>query len=224
VKLFEINETFITILGYPLSYVEFIATFFGLFSIWLATKQVILTWSTGLINIVFSFMIFYQVQLYSDMFLQIYFFITNIYGWVIWKKHFQGNRPVTALSRKTRVLLLILILISTVVFGLLVKNIHLIFPKVFIHPASFPFIDTLIAVTSIIGTILLAKRIIDNWALWLIIDMICVVVYALKNIIFISIEYAVFCILACLGLFSWRKSIRTEKVSYQMNTSAITSI
>jgi nicotinamide mononucleotide transporter len=212
VKLFDINNTFTTIVGYHLSYCELIATFFGLFSIWLATKQVIWTWPTGLINIVFSFIIFYQVQLYSDMFLQIYFFITNIYGWVIWKNQFQGNKPVTALSRKARVLLFVLIIVSTFVFGILVKNIHLLFPKVFIHPASFPFIDTFIAVASIIGAILLAKRIIDNWALWLIVDLICVFVYAFKNIMFISLEYAVFCLLACLGLFSWLKSIRNERV------------
>ena len=210
-RLFDINNTFTTIFGYPLSYVEFIATFFGLFSIWLATKQVIWTWSTGLINIASSFIIFYQVQLYSDMFLQVYFFITNIYGWVIWKKQFQENRPVTVLSGKARILLFVLIIVSTIAFGILVKNIHLLFPKVFIHPASLPFIDTFIAVASIIGTILLAKRIVDNWALWLIVDIICVFVYAFKNIIFISLEYAVFCLLACLGLFSWLKSIRMKE-------------
>jgi len=210
-QLFDINNTFTTIFGYPLSYVEFIATFFGLFSIWLATKQVIWTWSIGLINIVSSFIIFYQVQLYSDMFLQVYFFITNIYGWVIWKNQFQKNRPVTALSGKARVLLFVFIIVSTSVFGILVKNIHLLFPKIFIHPASFPFIDTFIAVASIIGTILLAKRIIDNWALLLIVDIICVFVYAFKNIMFITLEYAVFCLLACLGLFSWLKSIRMKE-------------
>ena len=146
------------------------------------------------------------------MFLQAYFFITNIYGWVIWKNQFQENRSVTALSRKARVLLFVLIIVSTIVFGILVKNIHLLFPKVFIHPASFPFIDTFIAVASIIGTILLAKRIIDNWAVWLIVDIICVFLYAFKNIMFISLEYAVFCLLACFGLFSWLKSIRNERV------------
>ncbi len=207
-KLFDINNTFTTIFGYPLSYIEFIATLFGLISIWLAAKQIIWTWSTGLINIVSSFIIFYQVQLYSDMFLQVYFFITNVYGWVIWKNHFQKNKPITALTRKTRFLLFLLITVSTLVFGILVKNIHLLFPKVFILPASFPFIDTFIAVASIIGTILLAKRIIDNWAIWLIVDITCVFVYASKNIVLISVEYAVFCLLACLALFSWLKSIR----------------
>ena len=207
-KLFDINNTFTTIFGYPLSYIEFIAILFGLLSIWLATKQIIWTWSTGLISIVFSFIVFYQVQLYSDMFLQIYFFITNIYGWIIWKNHFQENEPITTLTAKTRFLLFLLITVFTLAFGILVKNIHLLFPKVFILPASFPFIDTFIAVASIIATILLAKRIIENWVIWLIVDTICVFVYASKNIAFFSVEYAVFCILACLGLFSWRKSIR----------------
>lgn len=214
VKLFDINNAFTTVFGYPLSYVELIATVFGLFSIWLATKQAIWTWSMGLINIICSFMVFYQVRLYSDMFLQVYFFIANIYGWVIWKNQFQEDRPVTALRAKTRVLLFTLIVISTFFFGILVKNIHLLFPTLFIQPASFPFIDTFIAVMSVIATILLAKRIIDNWALWLVIDIICVFIYAIKNILFISLEYAVFCVLASLGLFSWLKSSKVKEFEY----------
>jgi nicotinamide mononucleotide transporter len=208
-KLFDIDNIFETILGYPLSYIELIATFFGLLSIWLATKQNILTWVTGLVNIISSFAIFYQVHLYSDMFLQVYFFITNIYGWMVWKNQFQDNKPVTALLTKTRIILIIIITIVSLTFGFFIKNIHLLLPRMFNHPASFPFIDTFIAVASIIGTILLAKRKIDNWVLWLIVDAVCVFVYALKNIKFISLEYGVLCVLAYMGLSSWLKSQET---------------
>lgn len=210
-KLFDIHNIFITIYGYPLSYIEFIATFFGLFSIWLAVKQNIFTWITGLINIISSFIIFYQVRLYSDMFLQAYFFVTNIYGWIVWKNQFQDKRPVTTLLTKTRITLIIIITLVSIVFGIFVKNIHLLFPGIFIYPASFPFIDSFIAVTSIIGTILLAKRKIDNWVLWLIVDAIGVFVYALKDIRFISFEYGVFCFLAYMGLSSWFKSLNNKR-------------
>jgi nicotinamide mononucleotide transporter len=212
-QLFDIHNTFTIVFGYPLSYAEIIATFFGLFSIWLATKQIIWTWLTGLISIIFSFIIFYQVRLYSDMFLQVYFFIANVYGWLIWERQLQQTTRVTRLSKNARALTSILLIIATIAFGIFIKNIHLLFPNVFSHPASFPFIDSLIAVASVIGTILLAKRIIDNWLVWLTVDLICVFVYASKNIMFISLEYAVFCFLACLGLFKWQKSLTTDSHS-----------
>ena len=210
-KLFDIANVFIIIFGYPLSYIEFISTFFGIVSIWLAAKQSIWSWSTGLISIISSLIIFYQVQLYSDMFLQVFFFITNIYGWIVWRKQFHEKKPVGTLSPKTRIILILFIIVSTFIFGMLMKNIHLLLPALFIHPASFPFIDTFIAMASIVATILLTRRKIDNWILWLFVDVICVFIYALKNIKFISLEYGVFCLLACVALSSWIKSIKNYK-------------
>lgn len=142
------------------------------------------------------------------MFLQVYFFITSIYGWLNWKSQHQKDKPISILSNKKRILLFSILIILTLPLGYLVKNIHLLLPKIFIHPAAFPFIDTFIAISSIIGTILLAKRILENWLLWIIVDIICVYVYAKKNILFISIEYGVFVVLASYGLFLWLKSIK----------------
>ena len=209
-RLFDLSTPFTTIFGYALSYIEAVATLFGLLSIWLAARQNIWTWSTGLINIGLSFIIFYQVQLYADMFLQIYFLFTNMYGWLVWKKQFKENLRVTTLTTKSRVLIFTLILVSTCVFGLLIKNIHLLFPILFARPSAFPITDTFISVTSIIATILLAKRIIDNWILWLIVDITCAFVYAFKGIMFISLEYTIFCLLASVGMASWKKSIVTR--------------
>ena len=210
VKSFEIDYTATDILGYSVSYVELIAAFFGLLSIYLAAKQVIWTWPTGLINIVFSFIIFYQVQLYSDMFLQVFFLFTNIIGWIIWKQKLREEKPVRALSTKTRLILSGLITVSTFVLGILVKNIHLFLPQFFNLPAAFPFIDTFIAVASITASILLAKRFIENWVIWIVVDITCVFVYASQNIVFISVEYFVFCLLAYFAFFSWLKSMKHE--------------
>jgi nicotinamide mononucleotide transporter len=214
-SIFDINNTLATIFEYQLSYVEFIGTFFGLISVWLAAKQNIGTWPTGLMNVICFFAIFYQVHLYSDMFLQVYFFITSIYGWITWKNQRKLNKPISLLSNTRRISLLILISISTLLFGILVKNIHVLLPNIFIHPASYPFLDTFIAVCSIIATLLLAKRILENWILWIVVDIICVYVYTKKHILFISIEYGVFFLLASYGLFLWIKLIKNDnRVSF----------
>jgi nicotinamide mononucleotide transporter len=183
-----------------------VGTFFGLISVWFAAKENILTWSTGLINVISFFAIFYQVNLYSDMFLQIYFFITSIYGWITWRNQNKKAKPISILTATQRIIVLFVIISSTLILGLFVKNIHHLFPKVFSIPASYPFADTFIAVSSVLATILLAKRILENWFLWIALDLICVFVYAKKHIYFISIEYAIFFLLATYGLILWIKS------------------
>jgi nicotinamide mononucleotide transporter len=209
-NIFNIHNTLTSIFGYPLSWVEATGAFMGLISVWFAVKENMLTWGTGLISIVCFFAIFYQVQLYSDMFLQIYFFITSIYGWATWKNQRQKRRSISRLTVNKRILLSSFILILTVLTGILVKNIHTLFPKLFIHPASSPFIDTFIAISSIVAMILLAKRIIENWVLWIIVDVICVFVYTKQHILFVSVEFGVFVLLAISGLFLWIKSIRND--------------
>ena len=128
-NIFDINNIFTTIFSYPLSYVEFIATLFGLVSIWFAARQNILTWATGFINVICSFAIFYQVRLYSDMFLQIYFFGTSIYGWLVWNKQQQTDKTISVLATRERIQISLIIIVTTLILGILVKNIHLLFPK-----------------------------------------------------------------------------------------------
>jgi nicotinamide mononucleotide transporter len=82
---------------------------------------------------------------------------------------------------------------------------------VFSKPASYPFLDTFVAVLSIIATILLAQKKIENWWLWIIADVISVGLYAKKMVLFISIEYFVFLCLASVGLLMWLKIMRNEK-------------
>lgn len=107
-----------------------------------------------------------------------------------------------------------MIIVATILLGFVVKNIHYLLPKIFIIPASFPFIDSFIAVCSIVANVLLARRILENWILWMLVDLICVFVYALKHVLFISVEYGVLFIIASYGLFQW---IQLYKNSVHVN-------
>ncbi|HTD98704.1 MAG TPA: nicotinamide riboside transporter PnuC [Mucilaginibacter sp.] len=208
--MWSIDHTLVTVFGYPLSYIEFVGTVTGLISVWLATKSNIWTWPTGLINVTCFFLIFFQVRLYADMFLQVYFFITSIYGWIIWKSDNEYSE-IRILSKTQRISLSMITIISTVIIGFIVKNIHLILPSIFNKPASYPFPDTFVAVMSIVATILLAQRKLENWILWILVDVLSVILYAKKMVVFISIEYFVFLCLATAGLFTWLKIMKHEK-------------
>jgi nicotinamide mononucleotide transporter len=211
-NLFDINSIFFTVLDYPISYVEFIGTVAGLVSVWLATKSNIWTWATGLVNVVFFFVIFYQVQLYSDMFLQGYFFAMSIYGWITWRKQDQAEEnPITTLSNKNRIYFAVIIAVATAIFGTLMLNIHTTLPGIFSKPASFPYLDTFTTVASILATIFLARRIFETWILWITVDILSIGLYATKGIMLISIEYVIFLCLASYGFYNWYQLQKDEK-------------
>jgi nicotinamide mononucleotide transporter len=205
-NLFDIKEIVIEVLGYQISYVELIGTSFGLLSVYYATKANILTWATGIINEIFLFILFFQVQLYADMLLQVYFMIITLYGWYSWKKNTVEN-TISNLKLRSKLLLVLSIVIFTLLFGFLFHNIHLYLPMYFKVPAAYPFIDSIVMVSSIVATALLAKKKIENWYLWIIIDVTCVVLYAIKGIYFLSLEYLFFIVLASYGLYNWKKQL-----------------
>ncbi|MEZ5427432.1 MAG: nicotinamide riboside transporter PnuC [Pyrinomonadaceae bacterium] len=210
-RFFDINTVFFTILDYPVSYVEFIGTVSGLVSVWMAARSNIWTWPIGLINVAAFFLIFYQVQLYSDMFLQVYFFAMSIYGWIAWSRQNRSQEnPIRFLSARERTGLIVLLIVSTALFGTLIKNIHSILPDVFVKPAAYPYLDTFIAAMSILATVFLARRILENWVLWITVDVLSVGLYFAKNVLLISIEYFIFLCLASFGFYNWYK--KGEKV------------
>src|ERR1700744_5826799 len=109
---FDISDTAFSIINYPISYVELIGTIFGLISVYFASKANILTWSTGIINEIFLFILFFQVYLYADMFLQVYFFIVTIYGWYNWNRTTVENK-ITVINAKARCINTVIIVVGS---------------------------------------------------------------------------------------------------------------
>ncbi|MET0635173.1 MAG: nicotinamide riboside transporter PnuC [Chitinophagaceae bacterium] len=203
---FVISNTAFKIINYELSYVELFAVISGLVSVWYATRARILTWPTGVINEILLFLLFFQVQLYADMMLQVFFFITTVYGWINWNKPSLTNR-VEKLSQKKRLYYAVMIPAGSLAAGLLVASLHKLLPEYFNKPASYPFIDSFVVVLSIAATLLLAKKKMENWICWIIVDLIAIVLYFVKGIYFLAIEYFVFLILATIGFYNWKRKL-----------------
>jgi len=202
--LFDVKETFFTVFENNVSYVEFIGTLLGLISVFLAARANIFTWPTGILNAIFFLVIFFQIHLYSDMFLQMYFCGMGVYGWFSWKyRAAHQQSAIRTLSNADRLRLAMLIATVTLLIGTLISQIHLILPQIFDHPATYPYIDTFIAISSILATILLARRIFETWVLWVTVDVTSIGLYSVKGVKLIAIEFIIFLCLAMLGVFSW---------------------
>ena len=211
--LFDVKETFFTVFEHPVSYVEFIGTVLGLISVFLAARANIFTWPTGIANAIFFLVIFYQIHLYSDMFLQMYFCGMGVYGWFTWKyKAEHQQSAIRTLSNSNRLKLAAFIAVVTLVIGTLISKIHLLLPQVFDHPASYPYIDTFVAISSVLAVILLARRIFETWVLWVLVDITSIGLYSVKGVKLIALEYVIFLALAVLGVASWYRLWRKEEL------------
>jgi len=211
IHFFDINNIFVTLWSYPLSYIELIGTVFGLIAVWLATRQKISSWAVGLINVSCFFWLFYQVQLYSGMFLQAFFFATNIYGWFVWRKQLSAEKSPTTLSTKKRLFLLMATGIATVLVGITVQKLPEVYPAIFPEPASQPFYDAFIAIASISGQLMLTRRISDNWLVWLVVNAVSVLVFFRQGLFLLTIEYFLFLLLSIKGIVDWRESTLQKK-------------
>ncbi len=208
---FDTRNIFLQVGGYPLSYLEFASVLSGLLAVGYASRANMLTWVVGIVNIVTAFVIFYQVQLYADMFLQIYYMVVTAIGWFSWQKSdAQNDKGISYLTNEQRIKTAIILAGLTILLGFLMRNLHLYLPNIFTQEAAYPFIDSFIAVLSVAAMTLMAQKKVENWWLWIIVDVIATVLYYVKNINFISIEYFIFLLLAVYGAYHWHTKTKTQ--------------
>lgn len=217
-SFFDIENIFFSVLGYPMSYLEFFGTVAGGIAVWLSAKANIWSWPIGIINVVLFFFLFYQVQLYPDMFLQIFFFVTNLMGWWRWANPKEGEEDkkkelkVSFMKRKEFIFVFAIGLIGTFLFGTFAKNLHEWFPTLFSLPSAYPYADSFVTTMSIVTTFLMIQKKVECWIIWIIIDAVATYLYFVKGIKFVGIEYLIFCFLAAFGLWNWVQEYKANQV------------
>jgi len=216
-SFFDINTIFFEFLGYQMSYLEFFGVLFGLVFVWLSARANIWSWPVGLVNATLAFFLYYQIQLYPDMFLQIFFFVTNIVGWVRWANPKPGEEDrknqlkVSFMSWKQFLFIFLAGILGTIVLGSLASRLHEWFPVVFLTPSAFPYVDSFITVMSIVTTFFMIEKKIESWIIWIIVDVVATYIYFIKGVKFYSFEYFVFTILAIFGLWNWIREFKAYR-------------
>ena len=208
-NFFDINNIFVKIFEYNLSYLEFFGVITGILAVYLASLEKVINFYLGIINFVLYFVFFYQYQLYSMMMLQVVYFVINIYGIYSWTKRNNNQQTIkiTALKNEQRMWLFIVVCIVAVVWAYFVIKISAQFPQHIEKPA-FPYIDALITIASIAAQILLTRKKLDNWVIWIIADSVSVVLFLVLSSYFTAILYACYLIIGTKALISWRKELK----------------
>lgn len=185
---------------------EALATLLGLINIALIVRRSVWNYPFGLAMVAIYAWIFAQpdVRLYSDVGLQVFFFVVQLYGWRNWLKSEaeSGEVEVLLLSAAHRIGWIGVIAVTTLAWGALMHRYT---------SAALPWWDAFIAMTSVSAQILMARRFLENWTLWIAVDAVAIGVYATKGLMLTSILYTIFLIVSVFGLLSWRKAQLAER-------------
>ncbi|WP_152426430.1 nicotinamide riboside transporter PnuC [Cesiribacter andamanensis] len=205
--IWDASYVLVQIGDYPLSFLELMGTLTGLAAVYYAVRAHIITWPIGILNQLFFFLLFYQVQLYSDMLLQLVFFGVSVWGWRNWRRGQQQGVPVGVLPAASRWLFAGVLVLGTGGLGAVMGRIHLWLPQLFALPAAFPWADAFTSTASVLAITLQARKKLESWWLWVALDVVAIGIYWARDIRFIAAQYVVFLLLSLWGWWQWRREI-----------------
>lgn len=183
-----------------MNWIEAIATVFGIIAVWLVVRRHIWCWPTGLIQVTLYVWIFYQAKLYSDMILHVIYIFLLAYGWYHWLHGGKNDTElsVTTLRRRSVFGWIALTAGGTFAWGFFMQRFT---------DASVPYIDAFTTVASLVAQWLTARKKLESWHFWLVVDVVAIGVYWYKGLYITTGLYVVFLFLATLGLLEWRKAV-----------------
>jgi nicotinamide mononucleotide transporter len=186
------------------NWIELTGAVFGLIYVFLSVKQNMLTWVLGLLTSLFYIYIFFASKFYADMALQFYYVWVSIYGWIIWKKgeqSEQGKMPlhVSKLSKQQLIILLPVSLLLWVAIYFVLK---------LYTDSPVPFGDSFTTAFSIVATWMLARKIIEHWLIWIVVDLISFLLYLYKGLYPTTILFIIYTLVAAWGYWEWKKNAR----------------
>jgi nicotinamide mononucleotide transporter len=191
-----------------MEWLEFTGLVSGLVCVWLLIRQNVWTFPIGLIYAVVSVVVFIEAKLYADVLLSAYYVLMNAYGWYFWL--YGGVRtaadelPVTRTPLATWVFLVVVTGVAIAAMGWFFDTRT---------DASFPYWDSATTCMSFAGMWMTARKYLENWIVWLAVDVIATAIYYVKGIHFYAILYGVYLGMAIMGWRAWQLTMTRQQAA-----------
>ena len=185
--------------------IEIVAAVFGVVSVFLSVKQNIWSWPTAIVNVGLYIFVFFESKLYGDTGLQVVYVILNAYGWYHWLYGGKNRTelPVSRTSARLGVFLIALGAAGTALLGTILARKT---------DAALPYIDSLTTSTSLIAQWMMTRKLLENWIIWVAVDVIYIGMYIFKHLYPTAVLYLVWLVLSAMGYFQWRTSLREREL------------
>jgi nicotinamide mononucleotide transporter len=179
---------------------EKLAVAFGLANIYLTVRQNIWCWPVGVVMVSLYIYIFYGAKLYSDALLNVFFLVMQFYGWYHWARggveHSKSLAAIGRLSRTQWLWTAVGTAAGTAALGTAMRRYT---------DAALPYPDAFTTTLSVIAQFLLTRKILENWTLWILADIVYIGVYTIKALYWTAGLYVVFLALCIQGYREWSR-------------------
>ena len=182
---------------------EITAVIFAILYLILAVKQNILCWMAGIISSVLYFFIMQKAGLYMEAYLQVFYVVMGIYGWSQWRVSNTSNPIfiVNTWSKYRHMMAISIILVLSLLSYFLLERCT---------DAVLPFLDALVTWGAVVATYMVAKKLIENWIYWFVIDATSIYLFVERGLWLSAILFAIYLVIIFVGYQSWNK-IREEQ-------------
>lgn len=172
----------------------------GVVAVWLTTRENPLCWPIGLVNVLLFSVVFFRARLYADAGLQLVYAVLCVYGWRAWLHGGSGGGRLVVSRARTTVLVAFAVagVCATLLLGWGLRRGT---------DASLPFWDAGTTSFSLVAQALQTRKWIENWVVWIAVDVVYVGIYVVKGLHLTAGLYAAFLALAGIGLVKWRRSL-----------------
>jgi nicotinamide mononucleotide transporter len=184
------------------SWLEYVAVFTGIASVWFSRVENILVYPVGLINTVLYIYLSFKYHLIGEASVNFYYTVMSIYGWYIWSKKNEKQENIVHISYSNRAMWLYQILFF--LFFYLSLFFIITYLKEYFEGA-IPWADALASATAFTGMWLMTRKKVESWYWWIATNITSIPLYFVKNLVFTSVYYYILLIFAFWGLMEWRK-------------------
>ena len=185
--------------GFATTPLELLSFVLSVATVWFNIRQSHWGWLFAIISSATYGLVFYGSRLYGDMGLQLVFIAVSVYGWYQWlhgdDRH--DKLPVTALDARGRWIAAVAWLAGFVLLAWFLKTYT---------DTDVPRSDGFLTAGSLVGQVLLSRKKVQNWHVWIAVDVLYVGLYMFKGLMLTAVLYALFCVMAVVGLRAWRKA------------------
>jgi nicotinamide mononucleotide transporter len=191
-----------------MSWLEIWSVAFGLAYLVLAVRQNIFCWAAALISTLLSLVLFYDARLYPETALQIFYAAMAVYGWWQWRhggrpgERVEPQLPVSMWPWRCHALAVGGSLAAALALGTMLSRTN----------AAFPYLDSFTSVGAVITTYMVAKKILENWVYWLVIDGITLYIYWQRSLYLYAALFVVYLVLVVVGFYRWHRDWRAQPV------------
>ena len=182
---------------------EAFAVFLAIAYLLLAVRENILCWYCALFSTAIYIFLFWNVSLLMESALNVYYLLMAVYGWYQWK--YGGTKksgiPIQKLGLQKNGIIILSILIITLLSGWLLAR-H--------TSAAWPYVDSFTTWGSVVTTVMVAKKVLENWLYWLVIDGISIPLYIDRGLYMTAILFMVYIVIVIFGYLNWRRRMLAQ--------------